>query len=57
VDTTLRGAGKATVRVKLTSRGRKLLKAAKRVTLATKVAFTPTGGATTRLTGGTTLRG
>jgi hypothetical protein len=53
----LRGTKKATVRVRLTSKGRKLFKAGKKVRLATKAAFTPTGGATIRSTGSTTLKG
>jgi hypothetical protein len=49
-------AGKATVKLKLSSKGRKLLKAAKTVKIATKATFTPTGGTPTESTKTTTLK-
>jgi hypothetical protein len=48
--------GKATVKLKLSSKGRRLLKAAKTVKIATKATFTPTGGAPTESTKATTLK-
>jgi hypothetical protein len=48
--------GKATVKLKLSSKGRRLLKAAKTVKIATKATFTPTGGTPTESTKTTTLK-
>jgi hypothetical protein len=43
----LHNAGKVTIKVSLTGKGRKLLKHAKRVKLTAKATFTPTGGTPT----------
>ena len=49
-------AGNATVKLKLTSKGRKLLKTSKRVKITTQAKFTPTGDTTTSQTKTTTLK-
>jgi len=49
-------AGKATAKVKLTGKGRKLLTAGKSVKISTKATFTPVGGTTTSSTKTTTLK-
>jgi hypothetical protein len=52
----IHAAGKVTVKLKLSSKGRGLLKAAKTVKIATKATFTPTGGTPTESTKTTTLK-
>ena len=52
---TIRRAGRAAVKVKLTRRGRNLLKGLRRVKLTAKCAFTPVGGGTTTASGVFTL--
>jgi Bacterial Ig-like domain (group 3)/PKD domain len=49
-------AGKTKVRLKLTSKGRELLKAHKSVKITAKATFTPTGGVPTQSTRTTTLK-
>jgi hypothetical protein len=49
-------AGKATVKLKLTGKGRKLFKAGKSVKITTKATFTPTGGTATSSSKITTLK-
>jgi hypothetical protein len=49
-------AGKATVKLKLTGKGRKLLKAGHRVKITTKATFRPTGSSATTSSKTTTLK-
>jgi hypothetical protein len=49
-------AGKVTVKLKLTGKGRKLLRAGKSVKITTKATFTPSGGTPTTSTRTTTLK-
>ena len=49
-------AGKATIKVSLTGKGRKLLKNAKRVKLTVTATFTPAGGTATSTTKTITLK-
>jgi hypothetical protein len=49
-------ARKATVKLQLTSKGRKLLKAGKSVKITTNATFTPTGGTPTSTTSTTALK-
>ena len=51
-----RATGRATVKVKLTSKGRQLFKVGKKLKITISTAFTPTGGATTRSTRSTPSR-
>jgi hypothetical protein len=51
-----RQARKATVKLKLTGKGRQLLKSSKRVKITAKATFTPTGGTTTSSTKTTALK-
>jgi hypothetical protein len=52
----LHKAGKATIKVSLTGKGRKLLKHAKRIKLIAKATFTPAGGTATSTTKTITLK-
>lgn len=56
VRSTLKHAGKAKVKIALTRKGRKLLKAAKRIKLTAKGSFTPAGAPTTSTTKAITLK-
>jgi hypothetical protein len=49
-------AGRASVKLKLTAEGRKLLKGGKSVKIASDATFTPTGGSPTTRTKRVTLR-